>query len=84
MEKYVPTPQKAQAQREANPGLPVVTVDLGVNRLAVMGAVSLGQLQATQFIPGGARNHQRHLLLQAISKKRAQSGRLSARSSILL
>ncbi len=38
MEKYVETPQKAKAQLAANPGLPVVTVDLGVNRLAVMGA----------------------------------------------
>ncbi|PSR35121.1 MAG: transposase [Sulfobacillus benefaciens] len=78
MEKYVPTPEKAKAQLAANPGLPVVTVDLGVNRLAVMGAFALGQLLATQFIAGGALNHQRHLLLNAIDKKRRQSGRLPA------
>ena len=76
MEKYVPTPKKAKDQRAASPGLPVVTVDLGVNRLAVMGAFRDNQLIATQFIPGGALNHKRHLLLNAISKKRAQSGRL--------
>ncbi|MCL4319097.1 MAG: zinc ribbon domain-containing protein [Firmicutes bacterium] len=76
MEKYVATPHKAKAQQAENPGMPVVTVDLGVNRLAVMGAFFLGQLLATQFIPGGALNHKRHLLLNAISKKRAQSGRL--------
>ena len=76
MEKYVPTPKKAKEQLEKNPGLPVVTVDLGVNRLAVMGAFRLGQLLATQFISGGALNHQRHLLLNAISQKRGQSGRL--------
>ncbi len=76
MEKYVPTPKKAKAQLAASPGLSVVTVDLGVNRLAEMGAFVLGQLLATQFLPGGALNHQRHLLLNAISKKRAQSGRL--------
>ncbi len=76
MEKYVPTPEKAKAQLAADPGLSVVTVDLGVNRLAVMGAFALGQLLDTQFISGGALNHKRHLLLQAISKKRAQSGRL--------
>ncbi|MHB1612072.1 MAG: zinc ribbon domain-containing protein [Sulfobacillus sp.] len=76
MEKYVPTPEKAKAQLAANPGLPVVTVDLGVNRLAVMGAFALGQLLATQFIAGGALNHKRHLLLNAIDKKRRQSGRL--------
>ena len=76
MEKYVGTPKKAKDPLAENPGLPVVTVDLGVNRLAVMGAFFLGQLRATQFIPGGALNHKRHLLLNAISKKRAQSGRL--------
>lgn len=76
MEKYVVTPQKAKAQQTENPGMPVVTVDLGVNRLAVMGAFRDSQLIATQFIPGGALNHQRHLLLNTIYHKRAQSGRL--------
>ncbi|MDA8195386.1 MAG: hypothetical protein M0Z53_15540 [Thermaerobacter sp.] len=78
MQKYVPTPEKAKAQLAADPGLPVVTVDLGVNRLAVMGAFALGQLLATQFIPGGDLNHKRHLLLNAIDKTRRQSGRLQA------
>ncbi|WP_053958338.1 zinc ribbon domain-containing protein [Sulfobacillus thermosulfidooxidans] len=76
LEKYVQTPKKAKEQLQKNPGLPVVTVDLGVNRLAVMGAFRLDQLLATQFIHGSALNHKRHLLLNAISKKRAQSGRL--------
>ena len=76
MEKYVDTPKKAKQQRAENPGMPVVTVDLGVNRLAVMGAFWDSQLIATQFIQGGALNHSRHLLLNTINKKRAQSGRL--------
>jgi len=37
--------------------MPVVTVDLGDNRLAVMGAFLNDQLMATQFIPGGTLNH---------------------------
>ena len=68
-------PLKAKAQRAANPGLSVVTVDLGVNRLAVMGAFLHSQLIATQFIDGAALNHSRHLLLNTINTKRAQSGR---------
>jgi hypothetical protein len=72
---HVPPPLKAKAQRAANPGLSVVTVDLGVNRLAVMGAFLHSQLIATQFIDGAALNHSRHLLLNTINTKRAQSGR---------
>jgi IS605 OrfB family transposase len=76
LEKFVETPPKAKDQQAAHPGLPVVTVDLGVNRLAVMGAFRDHRLVATQFIHGGALNHTRHLLLNAIYNKRAQSGRL--------
>ena len=76
MEKYVETPKTAKQQHAENPALPVVTVDLGVNRLAVMGAFTDHRLIATQFISGGALNHQRHLLLNAINQKRVQSGRL--------
>lgn len=76
MEKFVQTPMPAKKQQAANPGMPVVTVDLGVNRLAVMGAFRDHHLMATQFISGGALNHERHLLLNAIDQKRRQSGRL--------
>ncbi len=76
MEKFVEAPPKAKVQRAENPGLPVVTVDLGVNRLAVMGAFRDNQLSATQFIHGGALNHKRHQLLSIINTKRVQSGRL--------
>ncbi len=76
LEKYVQTPKKAQEQLQKNPDLSVVTADLGANRLAVMGAFQCGRLLATQFISGSALNHQRHRLLNAISRKRAQSGRL--------
>ena len=69
-------PQKAKAQFVANPGMPVATVDLGVNRLAVMGAFLNNKLMATKFVHGGELNHKRHLLLNAIYKKRGQSGRL--------
>jgi IS605 OrfB family transposase len=75
-EKYVETPKKAKEQRALNPGMPVVTVDLGVNRLAVMGAFHDSRLIATKFIHGGALNHHRRQLLSVIDKKRTQSGRL--------
>ena len=76
MEKFVETPSKAKVQRAENPGMPVVTVDLGVNRLAVMGAFREDKLRASKFIHGGPLNHQRHLLLNRIHQKRTQSGRL--------
>lgn len=50
--------------------MPVVTVDLGVNRLAVMGAFRDDKLLATQCIHGGKVNHHRHQLLNAIANKR--------------
>ncbi len=77
-EKWVDAPPKAKAQLAANPGMPIVTVDLGVNRLAVMGAFLNDQLMTTQFIPGGTLNHQRHQWLNVIANKRSQSGRLPA------
>ena len=76
MEKYVETPKKAKKQLAENPAMPVVTVDLGVNRLAVMGAFLDNRLIATQFIHGGALNHKRHRVLSVINTKRIQSGRL--------
>jgi hypothetical protein len=54
----------------------VVTVDLGVNRLAVMGAFVAGKLAATRFVDGSALNHRRHRLSAAIHRKREHSGRL--------
>ncbi|PTQ56536.1 MAG: Transposase [Candidatus Carbobacillus altaicus] len=76
MEKWVNAPPKAEKQRQANPQMPVVTVDLGVGRLAVMGAFVEGRLTATRFVDGRALNHRRHRLLVAIYRKRAQSGRI--------
>jgi len=77
-EKWVEAPQKAKAQFAANPGMSVVTVDLGVNRLAVMGAFLNGKLMATKFIHGGQGNHPRHQWLNVIANKRSNSGRLQA------
>jgi IS605 OrfB family transposase len=76
MEKWVEVPPKAEKQRQENPQMPVVTVDLGVNRLAVIGAFGEGRLRATRFVDGKALNHRRHRLLAAIYRKRQQSGRL--------
>ncbi len=76
LEKWVDTPQKAEVQRAIDPGMTVVTVDLGVNRLAVIGAFHWGKLAATQFIAGGSLNHHRHRILTTIFHKRQQSGRL--------
>ena len=56
--------------------MPVVAVDLGVNRLAVMGAFIDSHLIATKFVHGGELNHHRHQLLAVINRKRQQSGRL--------
>ncbi|MCL4318776.1 MAG: transposase [Firmicutes bacterium] len=77
-EKWVDAPQKAKEQFAADPGMSVVTVDLGVNRLAVMGAFRSDKLTATKFIHGGKVNHHRHQLLNVIANKRSQSGRLQA------
>jgi transposase len=74
----VDTPQKAKVQLAANPEIPIVTVDLGVNRLAVMGAFLHDKLTATQFIHGGKLNHHRHQLLNVIANKHRQSGKLQA------
>lgn len=76
MEKRIETLKKAEIQRATHPDMPVVTVDLGVNRLAVMGAFMNSQLVATKFIHGGELNHHRHQLLTVIHRKRQQSGRL--------
>ncbi|HHY68551.1 MAG TPA: transposase, partial [Alicyclobacillus sp.] len=75
MEKSVDKPRKAEEQRQANPQMPVVTVDLGVGRLAVMGAFVEGRLAATRFVDGRAVGHRRHRLLATIYRKREQSGR---------
>jgi IS605 OrfB family transposase len=77
-EKWMDAPQKAKVQFAADPGMSVIAVDLGVNRLAVMGAFLNDQLTATKFIHGGELNHQRHRLLSVIANKRSQSGRLQA------
>jgi IS605 OrfB family transposase len=76
MQKWVEVPPKAEKQRQENPQMPVVTVDLGVNRLAVMGAFGEGRLRAMRFVDGKSLNHRRHRLLAAIHRKRQQSGRL--------
>jgi IS605 OrfB family transposase len=72
--KWVEVPHKAEKQRQENPQMPVVTVDLGVNRLAVMGAFGNGRFRATRFVDGRALNHRWHRLLAAIHRKRQQSG----------
>ncbi len=77
-EKWIDAPQKAKVPFAADPGMPVVAVDLGVNRLAVMGAFLNDRLMATKFIQGGELNHKRHRLLSVINNKRSQSGRLQA------
>ncbi len=76
MEIWIKTPKKAEVQRATHPDMPVVTVDLGVNRLAVMGAFIDSQLVATKFVRGGELNHHRHQMLAVINRKRQQSGRL--------
>jgi hypothetical protein len=39
------TQSEAEKQRQENPQMPVVTVDLGVNRLAVMGGLGTGDCE---------------------------------------
>jgi len=76
MEMWIDAPKKAEVQRALQPDMPVITVDLGVNRLAVMGAFRNSQLIAAKFIHGGTLNHHRHQLLRVINNKRTLSGRL--------
>ena len=76
LEKYVATSKTAKEALKEHPGMPVMTVEWGANRLAVTGACLDSQLMATQFIPGGELNHNRHLLWNTLSNKRPQGGRV--------
>jgi len=76
MEMWVDAPKKAEEKRTLQPDMAVVTVDLGVNRLAVMGAFLNSRLIAAKFIHGGTLNHHRHQLLRVINNKRTLSIRL--------
>ncbi|MCL8208491.1 MAG: transposase [Actinomycetia bacterium] len=67
--------KKAEEQREANPGLPVTTVDPGENNLAVAVAWAGRKVTGTLFVPGRAHEARRLRRLAAIRRRQQASGR---------
>jgi putative transposase len=74
VEREVPV-GKAEEQRSAHPGLPVTTVDLGENNLAVAVAWRGRKVLATLFVPGRAHESRRLRRLSAIRRRQRASGR---------
>lgn len=67
--------RKAESQRSNNPGVPVTTVDLGVNNLAVAAAWDGSAVKGTLFVPGREHEGRRMSRLRAIRMRQKASGR---------
>jgi len=66
---------RAERQRSENPGVPVTTVDLGQNNLAVAVAWKGNRVAGTLFVPGREHEGRRMLRLSAIRRRQKASGR---------
>ena len=75
-EKLIYNVKKAEIQRQANPKIPVTTVDLGVNNLATAINWQDHKIKDIKFISGRQLNHERKQLLTQINNNRSQSGLL--------
>jgi putative transposase len=67
--------EKAEDQRKARPGLPVTTVDLGENNLAVAAAWRGKHVIGTLFVRGAAHERRRMRRLAAIRRRQIASGK---------
>ena len=67
--------RKAEVQRAVNPGLPVTTVDLGENNLAVMAAWRGSKVTGTRFVRGREHEGRRMRRLSAIRLRQRASGK---------
>jgi IS605 OrfB family transposase len=67
--------RKAEVQRGDNPGVPVTTVDLGVNNLAVAVAWDGSAVTGTLFVPGREHEGRRMRRLVAIRHRQQASGK---------
>jgi putative transposase len=67
--------RKAEDQRRVHPGLPVTTVDLGENHLAVAAAWKGSQVTGTLFVSGSAHEERRMRRLSAIRQRQKASGK---------
>lgn len=67
--------QKAENQREANPGLAITTVDLGENNLAAAASWKGRKVTGTLFVPGREHEARRMRRLSAIRRRQTASGK---------
>jgi hypothetical protein len=74
--------KRARDQLAENPNLPITTVDLGVNNLAVAVAFHGANVQGTRFVPGRRHEQRRFRRLHAIAvRQRKTGGRLQRGSN---
>ncbi len=73
--------KRAKDQLAENPDLPVTTVDLGVNNLAVAAAFDGANVKATLFIPGRQHEQRRLRKLHAIAARQRRTGGRPKRGS---
>lgn len=66
--------KRAQDQLAENPNLPIATVDLGVNNLAVAVAFQGAKVTGTLFIPGRPHEQRRFRRLKAIAVRQHKTG----------
>ncbi|MCY0879383.1 MAG: transposase [Firmicutes bacterium] len=66
--------QRAQEQGAETPDLPITTVDLGVNNLAVAVAFDGAKVKGTLFLPGWHHEQRRFRRLKAITVRRRKTG----------
>ncbi|WP_430626330.1 RNA-guided endonuclease TnpB family protein [Sulfobacillus thermotolerans] len=66
--------KRAKDQLAENPDLPVTTVDLGVNNLAVAVAFHGAKVKGTLFVPGRPHEQRRFRRLQAIAVRQRKTG----------
>lgn len=66
--------KRAKDQWAENPDLPITTVDLGVNNLAVAVAFTGAKVKGTLFIPGRQHEQRRFRKLKAIAVRQRKTG----------
>lgn len=66
--------KRAQDQLAETPDLPITTVDLGVNNLAVAVAFAGAQVKGTLFVPGRPHEQRRFRQLKAVAVRQRKTG----------
>jgi IS605 OrfB family transposase len=73
--------KRAKDQLAENPDLPITTVDLGVNNLAVAVAFTGAKVKGTLFLPGRQHEQRRFRQLKAIAVRQHKTGGRSKRGA---